>query len=115
MHITDNDSFGYSSGARGPGPDLEKMHHNLTCLLKQFVDGIPAFLYGNSMGCLLINTYLLNNPELTLQGVIFGSPFFGFPRHIGVTWDRKILARLIAPVFESFAMQGTVAVNRVGQ
>ena len=33
VHIIDTDSYGYTSGQRGQGPDLEKFHHNLTCLL----------------------------------------------------------------------------------
>ena len=62
--------------------------------------GIPAFLYGNSMGCMIINTFLLSNPGLKLQGVIFGSPFFEFNEGMGVTWDRKMLVKVIEPLFE---------------
>jgi len=100
VHILDNNSYGFSSGTRGNGPSIVKMHYNLTSMLEQFEENIPSFLYGNSMGCLVINTFLLNNPDLKLQGVIFGSPFFEFAEHIGITPGRKILVRTIAPLFE---------------
>ena len=34
VHIMDNDTFGYSSGFRGRGPQFEKMHHNMTCMVQ---------------------------------------------------------------------------------
>ena len=85
VHIIDNDSYGYTSGSRGNGPKIEKMHYNLTAMLQQFEEYLPSFLYGNSMGCLVINTFLLSNPDLNLHGVIYGSPFFGMAEHIGMT------------------------------
>lgn len=100
VHIIDNDGYGFSAGCRGAGPNITYFHHNLTALVQQFAVGIPTFLYGNSMGCMIINTFLLRNPGLKLQGVIFGSPFFQFYEGMGVTWERKILAKCIAPVFE---------------
>ena len=100
VHMIDVNSYGYSSGARGPGPNIEKMHHNVTCMLKQFEEHLPSFLYGNSMGCLIINTYLLRNPGLGLAGVIFSSPFFQIAEDLGLTPFRKWLAFKIAPAFE---------------
>mmetsp|Transcript_42779 Transcript_42779/g.56499 ORF Transcript_42779/g.56499 Transcript_42779/m.56499 type:complete len:88 (-) Transcript_42779:624-887(-) len=87
---------------------MEKMHHNLTAMLKQFQENLPSFLYGNSMGCLIINTYLLRNPGLNLQGVIFSAPFFDMAEHLNVNRFRKWLAHTLAPGLQGFAMQGTV-------
>ena len=100
MHIIDNDSYGYSAGTRGIGPNINNFHHNVTALLKEFEEDVPAFLYGNSMGCMIINTYLLSNPDLKLRGVIFGSPFFEMAEHLGVDAAKRTLARTIAPLFE---------------
>jgi len=66
VHIVDNDAYGFSSGMRGTQPCIEKIHHNLTSMLQQFEENVPSFLYGNSMGCLVVNSFLLNNPELPL-------------------------------------------------
>ena len=100
MHIIDLDGYGYSAGVRGHGPNVTFFHYNLTAMLEQFQENIPSFLYGNSMGCMVINTFLLNNKGLKLQGVIFGSPFFEIHESMGVTWDKRILAKIIAPIFE---------------
>ena len=34
VHLIDNHSYGYSSGARGNGPFIEKFHHNITALVE---------------------------------------------------------------------------------
>lgn len=67
------------------------------------------------MGCMIINTFLVLNPGLKIQGVIFGSPFFEMAEHVGLTPARKMLVRTIAPALEPFAMQGTVLLHRVGR
>ena len=67
------------------------------------------------MGCLIISTFLLNNPELKIQGIVFQSPFFEMAEHIGVTWDKVMLARMLAKPLEPLAMQGTVMIHRVGR
>jgi len=38
------------------------------------------------MGCMVINTFLLKNPDLKLAGVIFSAPFFGFSDKINFNW-----------------------------
>jgi len=60
------------------------------------------------MGCLVINTFLLRNPTMPIQGVIFGSPLFQMAEHLGVTPARMFLARTLAPSLEAFALQATV-------
>lgn len=52
------------------------------------------------MGCLVVNTFLLRNPDLKLAGVIFSAPFFGFADSLGVTWFKKILLRISNPVLK---------------
>ena len=52
------------------------------------------------MGCLVVNTFLLRNPDLKLAGVIFSAPFFGFADSLGVTWFRKILLRISNPILK---------------
>ena len=64
VHIIDLEGFGYSSGQRCLGPIIPNLHFNITSLLEQFRPGLPSFLYGNSMGCMTLNTYLLRNPNL---------------------------------------------------
>lgn len=78
VHMVDMECHGYASGTRISGIRIERMHFGLIAMMARFVEGIPTFLYGNSMGCMVINTFLLKNPDLKLAGVIFSAPFFGY-------------------------------------
>jgi alpha-beta hydrolase superfamily lysophospholipase len=51
---------------------------------------------GHSMGCMVINTYLLKNPDIKLCGVIFSAPFFGFSENFEWNWYRKIILKIVA-------------------
>ena len=48
-------------------------------MLKKIRDDKPCFLVGHSMGCMNNQTFLIQNPNLNLAGVIHTAPFFGFP------------------------------------
>jgi alpha-beta hydrolase superfamily lysophospholipase len=71
VHLFDIEGFGYSSGSRFRGPNIQSLHFQMTMLMNQFKEGVPTFLYGFSMGCMIINTYLLANPDLKVDAVIF--------------------------------------------
>jgi alpha-beta hydrolase superfamily lysophospholipase len=100
VHSIDHEAYGFSSGARISGQKIDTLHYGLQSLIQRFEEGIPTFLYGNSMGCLVVNTFLLRNPDLKLAGVIFSAPFFGFADSLGVTWSRKILLRIVDPILK---------------
>ena len=94
---------------------MEKMHHSVTALVQQFEEDLPTFLYGNSMGCLIINSFLLKNPNLPIQGIIFGSPFFQPHKSAGLTPFRKWLLVSAAQGLEGFATQAPINLHKVGQ
>ena len=47
--------------------------------MSQLRPDLPAFLYGHSMGGFTNLSFLMNNPSLKLQGVIFSAPFLAIP------------------------------------
>ncbi len=100
VHSIDHESYGFSAGERISGQHIDTLHFGISALIQRFEEGIPTFLYGNSLGCLAINTFLLRNPDLKLAGVIFSAPFFGFADGIGMTWFRKILLHLLNPILK---------------
>ena len=59
VHCIDLEGYGWSAGVRGKGPNIENFHYNVTALIEQFKEGYPTFLWGNSMGCMVLNTFLL--------------------------------------------------------
>ena len=46
---------------------------------------------------MLLNTFLLKNPGLALDGVIFSAPFFGFSEVFGMSPARIFLMQIAAP------------------
>jgi alpha-beta hydrolase superfamily lysophospholipase len=47
-------------------------------MLKRISPDLPLFIQAHSMGCLATATFLINNQQINVQGLILGSPFWGF-------------------------------------
>jgi len=88
VHAVDIECHGFAAGSRVSGLRIESFHFCVTGMIEQFEANLPTFLYGNSMGCMVLNTFLLKNPELKIQGVVFSAPFFGFSEKYNFTWYR---------------------------
>lgn len=76
------------------------MHFGLAALIDQFEEGLPAFLYAHSMGCIVTNTFLLRNPGLKIAGVIFSAPFFGMSEANDLNPVKVAAIQLIKPLLE---------------
>jgi alpha-beta hydrolase superfamily lysophospholipase len=100
VHMVDLEGYGFSAGVRGMGPSIPNCHYNITALLEQFKPGVPSFLYGNSMGCMVINTYLLQNSKLPIAGVIFGSPFFELTERVHFDAPKKFAVKALKDLLE---------------
>ena len=113
MHIIDLEGYGWSAGVRAKGPNVENFHFNVTAMIEQFRDGIPTFLWGNSMGCMVLNTFLLQNPHLKISGVIFGSPFFELSEAFGFDAGKKLAVQLLRPLLETFVVTGAPKIHKI--
>lgn len=51
--------------------------YDVECLLRQVNPDLPLFIYAHSMGGLTVTTFLTNNPNLNVSGVILSAPFLG--------------------------------------
>jgi alpha-beta hydrolase superfamily lysophospholipase len=71
-------SKSYSGGARGAA-NVQLLHQDIEILLKQARSDLPLFLYGHSMGGLLILSLAMRNPEINFAGIITTSALIGFP------------------------------------
>jgi alpha-beta hydrolase superfamily lysophospholipase len=97
VHAVDVECHGYAGGSRAYGLRIDSFHFIASALLEQFEPGLRSFVYGHSMGCMLLNTFLLKNPGLALDGVIFSAPFFGFSEVFGMSPARIFLMQIAAP------------------
>lgn len=100
VHAVDIECHGFAAGVRGSGLRVDAFHFSVIAMIQRFDDGQPAFLYGNSMGCMVLNTFLLKNPDLKIAGVIFSAPFFGFSEKLGVNWFKTLLMKVSAPLIK---------------
>jgi alpha-beta hydrolase superfamily lysophospholipase len=100
VHSVDIECHGYAGGVRAGGIKIDSFHFSLTSMIEQFESGLPTFLYGNSMGCMVINSFLLKNPDLRFQGIIFSAPFFGFSEVFNLDFFRVLLMKLFSPLLQ---------------
>ena len=102
--MIDHDTFGFSSGVRTWGPSVDGSHLSVTALMREMAkySELTTFLCGNSMGCMILKTYLLRNPDLRIAGVIFIVPFFYVPESIEDRDTKVAAAGMIGPLLEDF-------------
>ena len=67
------------------------------------------------MGCMVLNTFLLQNPHLKISGVIFGSPFFELSEAFGFDAGKKLAVQLMRPVLETFVVSGAPKLHKIFQ
>jgi alpha-beta hydrolase superfamily lysophospholipase len=100
VHTIDLECHGHAAGTRISGLRIDSMHFYLTAMISRFQEGLPTFLYGNSMGCMVINTFLLKNPDLKLAGVVFSAPFFAYSDKMNFNWFRQQLIKIMCPLIK---------------
>lgn len=102
--MIDHETFGFSSGVRTWGPSVAGSHVNVSVLMREMekFSELTTFLCGNSMGCMILKTYLLRNPDLRIAGVIFLVPFFYIPKSIEDRDTKMALAPFAGPLLEDF-------------
>ena len=64
-------------------------------MLKTARSNLPLFLYGHSMGGLVIIKLLLQKENLTVAGCIITSPLLGFAKNMHMNWAKKKFLSLI--------------------
>jgi alpha-beta hydrolase superfamily lysophospholipase len=65
---------------------------------------LPLFLYGHSMGGLLVLSYCILNPSIQVQGVIATSPLIGFPKDRKLDFFKLFMIKNVAKKLEVSAL-----------
>jgi len=101
----DHRGHGRSDGARGHIHAWEDYRDDLRAALRQVASllaGVPAFLYGHSMGSLVVLDYLMESPEEVRGAVISGAAI----EPVGVGTPRQIaLAKLLSRLWPTFSIK----------
>ena len=100
VHLIDLRGFGLSAGVRMAQNKISDYHHEISALLKEVNPVLPLFIYGHSMGGLSIATYLTNNPNLNIAGVVMSAPLLEFHDSFGMDSKKRFLVKLLQPHIE---------------
>jgi alpha-beta hydrolase superfamily lysophospholipase len=99
-HLIDLRGYGFSAGVRCSSNKIYDYQYEVLTLLKQVNPNLPVFIYSHSMGALTVATFLMNNLNLRIQGVIFSAPFFGLHKRSNIDQNKKDMIGVIAPHLE---------------
>jgi acylglycerol lipase len=100
VQLIDLRGYGLSGGYRMVNNRVHDYHYDVTALLKQCDPKLPLFLYAHSMGGLTVTTYLLNNPNLKVSGVILSAPLLYFHESKQADEAKKAAVKALAPHLE---------------
>jgi len=95
VEFIDFRGFGGSGGTRGDSTiiDLQK---DVVLLLKEIDSDIPLFVCGHSMGCMVLTSFLMNNPGLKISGVILNAPLTCAPNNVKIDAFRLAAVQFLA-------------------
>ena len=106
--LIDMKGFGLSSGTRRGGVLLQDSGEQIGLMLQKMRKDKPAFIIGHSMGCMNTQNFLINNPSINVAGTIYTAPFFEFAKEQKVSFDRKILGRILKLLGEEVIILSTL-------
>lgn len=114
VHMIDLRGHGLSGGKRAAG-SMKQFMGDLEVLHRQARKDIPCFLYGQSMGGLLVLTYgiLVSTRGLRsdlppLGGIIATSPWLQLHKRVRPTWEKRLGLILFGRMLQDFFVSSNV-------
>ena len=97
VHMIDLSGFGYSGGVRMAKNSIQKFQRDIIDSFSFFNPSIPLFLYAHSMGGLSMISFLINNPDLNVAGVLLSAPLLRLKKGEEVDDAKRIMVNALAP------------------
>ena len=95
VEAVDYRGFGSSGGVRGDSTIID-IQNDIVLLLKEVDPDLPLFVMAHSMGCLILSSFLMNNPGLNISGVVLQAPLTCPPPNVHLDSFRIFLASFMA-------------------
>lgn len=95
VELIDFRGYGWSGGNRGHFTLIE-MQNDIVALLKEVDPELPLILYAHSMGCMITLSFLMNNPDLNISGLVLQAPLIANPPYVKIDSARLMLADSLA-------------------
>lgn len=105
--MVDLRGFGYSGGARGCA-ELRELENDVIALLRNARADLPLFIYGHSLGGLVIIKLLLDKPELNISGCILTSPLLGLAKNMHFNWIKRQFMHYLGDYLADFIVNSRV-------
>lgn len=105
--MVDLRGFGYSGGARGCA-ELRELENDVIALLRNARTDLPLFIYGHSLGGLVIIKLLLDKPELNISGCILTSPLLGLAKNMHFNWIKRQFMHYLGDYLADFIVNSRV-------
>lgn len=105
--LVDLRGFGYSGGPRGCS-EIEDLHRDALAVIKEANPTLPLFLYGHSLGALVLVTLTYEYLHLNVSGLILTSPFFGLPIDRKLPWIKRFLVKAVGKDMEDFVVNSMI-------
>jgi acylglycerol lipase len=77
-------------------------------VIKQANPALPLFLYGHSLGGLVVLTLTYDYLHLNVSGVMLTSPLLGFPKDRRLPWLKRQLVKLVGKKMEDFVANSMI-------
>ena len=115
VHLIDFEGFGFAGGKRVTSLRVFNMHKQVTTLLSQVRPDLPLFLFGHSMGCLVLNSFLCLNPDIAerLAGVMYSAPFYGLPDYKHIDPVKMEVLKLLSLAIDEFVINAELPLHKV--
>ncbi|KRX00176.1 hypothetical protein PPERSA_10675 [Pseudocohnilembus persalinus] len=110
VHLVDLRGYGYSGGARGVSL-MEEMMRDVEVCMKQADENLPLFVFGHSMGGLLVLSLGCRNPNLKIAGFISSSALLGDPGDRKIEQFKKDGTNLIGDFLGDILINGMINVT----
>lgn len=99
--------FGYSGGPRGCS-EVEDLQRDIIAVIKQANPELPLFLYGHSLGGLVVLTLCYEYQHINVSGIMLTSPLIGFPLDRRMPWIKATILKLVGKKMEDFVVNSMV-------
>jgi acylglycerol lipase len=94
VQLIDFRGYGWSGGRRLEYT-LVEMQNDIVALLKEADPELPMFFYCHSMGGMVTLSFLMNNPSLSVSGVICSAPVTGKTPNLHIDSFRLSLVKML--------------------
>lgn len=87
---------------------MEDLQRDVIAIIKEANQALPLFLYGHSLGALVVLTLTYDYLHLNVSGVMLTSPLLGFPTDRRLPWVKRFLIKALGKKMEDFVANSMV-------